>query len=292
VRGSSTFPAWWASPFVEMHPDDAAAAGLVDGALARIQTTRGEAVAIARLTDRQRPGGLFLPMHWTDAFAPHGRSNPLIASNIDPTSGQPEFKHSPARVRAYRETWKGFLLSREPHAAPAGLDLIWRRIPQTVGHLHEFAGRGDETERAALRRLLGEGEGDLLAYGDPATGARREAWVQGDRLDRVLFIATNGVLPPRAWLCDLLEAEVLPREARATLLFGRPPGPVVDKGPMVCACLKVAARAIDDAAQAGARSVDAIGAATGAGTNCGSCRPEIARRLAALQPTPETKNAA
>jgi assimilatory nitrate reductase catalytic subunit len=108
----------------------------------------------------------------------------------------------------------------------------------------------------------------------------------------VLFVATAGALPPRAWLAELFEAQVLPPEARATLLFGRPPGPVVDKGPMVCACLKVAARTIDEAAHAGARSVEAIGAATGAGTNCGSCRPEIARRLSALRPAQETRNAA
>ncbi len=84
----------------------------------------------------------------------------------------------------------------------------------------------------------------------------------------------------------------MPREARATLLFGRPPGPVIDKGPMVCACLKVPARTIDQAIEAGARSIEAIGAATGAGTNCGSCRPEVARRLTALQSAPETENAA
>jgi assimilatory nitrate reductase catalytic subunit len=283
-------------PVIDIHPDDAAAVGVAEGALTRVQTLRGEAVAAARLTDRQRPGGVFLPMHFTDAFAPAGRSNPLIAPNLDPVSGQPEFKHTPARIRPYRETWKGFLLDRRPHALPPGLALIWRRVPQTVGHLHEFAGRGDGTERAALRRMLGEAEGEVLAYEDPATGARREAWVKDGRLERVLFVATTGALPPRAWLTELLEADVLPANARATLLFGRPPGPVIDKGPVVCACLRVAAGNIDEAASAGARTVEAIGAVTGAGTNCGSCRPEIARRLADLAPPAaqslETANAA
>jgi assimilatory nitrate reductase catalytic subunit len=279
-------------PHVDIHPQDAEIVGIVEGALTRIQTPRGEAVALARLTERQRRGGVFLPMHWTDAYAPQARSNPLIAASVDPTSGQPEFKHTPARIRPYRETWKGFLLAREPHAPPPSLDLIWRRIPQTAGHLHEFAGRGDQSERDALRRALGEMDGDLLAYDDPATGARRQAWIRNGRLERVLFVATTGALPPRTWLADLLEAEILPPDARATLLFGRPPGPVVDKGPMVCACLKVAARTIDEAALAGASTVDAVGAATGAGTNCGSCRPEIARRLAALHPAEETRNAA
>jgi assimilatory nitrate reductase catalytic subunit len=279
-------------PFVEMHPDDASVAGVVEGALTRVQTAQGEAVALARLTDRQRRGGIFMPMHWTDAYAPSGRSNPLIARNVDPTSGQPEFKHTPARIRAYRETWKGFLITREPVAAPRGLDVIWRRIPQTACALYEFAGRGDGDERDALRRLLGEAEGEAVTYEDPATGARRNAWIRDGRLERVLFVTTGKALPPRSWLVDLFEAETLPAESRATLLFGRPPGPVVDKGAMVCACLKVGTRAIDAAARGGASTVEAIGAATGAGTNCGSCRPEIARRLQALPTLQETRDAA
>jgi assimilatory nitrate reductase catalytic subunit len=278
--------------FVEIHPDDAAQAGVVEGALTRVQTRWGEAVALARLTDRQRPGGVFMPMHWTDAFAPAGRSNPLIAPNVDPTSGQPEFKHTPARLRAYRETWKGFLLTRTPRKPPAELDLIWRRIPQTACELHEFAGRGDAEERDLLRRRLGQPAGELLTYADPAHGARREAWICDGRLEQVLFVTQSGKLPPRDWLAGMFEAPVLPPDARATLLFGRPPGPIVDNGPTICACLKVAARAIDMAIAAGSTTVEAVGSATGAGTNCGSCRPEIARRLAALHPAKEIQDAA
>ncbi|MDO8911450.1 MAG: nitrate reductase [Phenylobacterium sp.] len=279
-------------PFVEIHPEDAAAVGVTEGVLTRVQTVRGEAVAIARMTDRQRRGGIFMPIHWTKAYAPSGRSNTLIAPSVDATSGQPEFKHTPARVRAYRETWKGFLIDRKGFASPQGADLIWRRIPQTACTLHEFAGRGDEDEREALRRWIGEPVGELLSYGDPGTGARRDAWISGDRLERVLFMATGGALPPREWLADLFEQEALPAAARATLLFGRPPGPVIDKGPTVCACLKVGTRTIDDAVRGGAATVEAIGATTGAGTNCGSCRPEIARRIAALNILKETQDAA
>ena len=89
-------------PFVEIHPEDAAPLGVIEGALARVVTARGEAVVLARVTDRQRRGGLFMPIHWTDAFAPAGRTNGLIAPNVDPTSGQPEFKHTPARIRPWR----------------------------------------------------------------------------------------------------------------------------------------------------------------------------------------------
>jgi assimilatory nitrate reductase catalytic subunit len=282
-------------PYVEIHPADAAAAGVTEGALTRVETALGAAVALARVTDRQRRGGLFMPMHFTDAFAPSGRVNPLVAANLDPASGQPEFKHSPARVRPYRETWRGFFMGREALALPRGLDLVWRRTPREACHLHEFAGRGGSEEREALRRALARGAaGEAVRFEDAAQGAVREAWIEGGRLQRVLFFTTAGRLPPRDWLADLFALETLPAEARAALLIGRALGAAPDPGPLVCACLRVGARAISAAVTAGAHTTDSVAAATGAGTSCGSCRPEIARMIAAARPTParEARHAA
>lgn len=267
-------------PYVEIHPEDAQARGLRDGVLARVTTPRGELVAMAKVTDRQRRGGLFMPMHWSDAFAPSGRANALVAPNVDPASGQPEFKHTPARISAYRETWKGFFLTRSALRPPAGADLVWRRIPQDACQQHEFAGRGDAVERDALRKVLSKGlAGELVSYEDAATGARREAWIENGRLLAVLYMTTTGRLPPRDWLVELFTEDTLSAEARSAVLFGRPPGAAIDRGPLVCACLKVGATAVGTAIAAGAMTPDAVGKATGAGTNCGSCRPEIARMI-------------
>ncbi|CAN5216100.1 nitrate reductase [soil metagenome] len=267
-------------PYVEVHPDDAAEAGLAEGQLARIRTPHGEAVVLTRISDRQRTGGLFMPMHWTSAFAPSGRSNGLIGPHRDARSGQPEFKHSPARLSAYRETWRGFMVSRGAHPPPARTDLVWRRIPGEGRHLHEFAGRGDADERArVLAALCADAAGEQINFEDAATGALRRAYLRDGRLERVLFITVAGRLPTRNWLGALFEAANLTPQDRMALLVGRPAGPVEDPGAPVCACLKVGSTAITKAALAGARSVDAVGQATGAGSNCGSCRPQIARLL-------------
>jgi assimilatory nitrate reductase catalytic subunit len=272
-------------PFVEIHPADAAAAGVVEGALTRVRTMQGEAVVIARLSQRQRPGGIFMPMHWTMAFAPSGRANPLVGASVDARSGQPEFKHTPARVRPYRETWRGFFLAREGWAAPAGLDLIWRRIPQAGCQLHEFAGRGDGREREALRlALTRRAAGEPLRFEDASAGVLREAHLAGERLDRVVFTTTRGALPPRDWLVELFAADALGSQDRAALLIGRAPGRIVEAGPVVCACLGVRGRTIAAAIAEGANNVDAVREATGAGSSCGSCRPEIARLLTASNP--------
>jgi len=268
-------------PYVEIHPADAGPLGIAEGALTRVQTAQGEAIAIARLSERQRPGALFMPMHWTEAYAPSGRANPLVAKSRDPRSGQPEFKHTPARARPYRETWRGFLIARQAWAAPKGMELVWRRIPQPACQLHEFAGRGDERERAALLRALTDrAGGDVLRFEDPGAGSLREAWFDGGRLDRVVFFTASGSLPPREWLADLFAAESLTAADRTALLIGRQPGQAMETGPMVCACRGVRVPRIEAAIAGGCASVDAVGEVTGAGTSCGSCRPEIARLLA------------
>ena len=267
-------------PFVEIHPADAEGLGVRDGALTRIQTLQGEAVAVAQVSDRQRRGSIFMPMHWTAAFAPSGRANPLVGASVDPQSGQPEFKHTPARVRPYRETWRGFFLARDAWAMPAGLELIWRRTPQTGCHLHEFAGRGDADERDALRAVLLRGApAAALRFEDATAGGLREAFIEGERLDRVLFTAVSGRLPPRQWLAELFTVPELTATDRMTLLVGRAAGGPMDDSPMICACRGVRAARIETAIHDGAGSLDAIGEATGAGANCGSCRPEISRIL-------------
>ncbi|MEO6338810.1 MAG: molybdopterin-dependent oxidoreductase [Caulobacteraceae bacterium] len=278
-------------PYVEVHPTDAEHLGIKEGGLTRVETAHGAAVVVAKVSDRQRLGGVFMPMHWSQAYAPSGRANPLVNPMCDPTSGQPEFKHTPARVRPYRETWRGFYLSRDGREPPAGLDLVWRKVLRDDCFLHEFAGRGDGEERDTLRRHLLKGAaGERLSLEDRSAGSVREAYIVGGRLDRVLFATTTGRLPPRNWLAELFGQGVLTAEARASLLHGWAPGAVIDTGPQVCACLKVGASAISAAISGGACTVDAVGEITRAGTNCGSCRPEIARMIrAAAPPAPVEK---
>ncbi len=46
-------------------------------------------VAKVAISEGQRPGSLFVPMHWNNQFARQGRVNNLLAAVTDPYSGQP-----------------------------------------------------------------------------------------------------------------------------------------------------------------------------------------------------------
>jgi assimilatory nitrate reductase catalytic subunit len=64
------------------------------------------------------------------------------------------------------------------------------------------------------------------------------------------------------------------------LLSGKSVDGVSSAGPVVCACFGVGRGTICDAIAAGARSASEIGARLKAGTNCGSCIPEMKRLIA------------
>ncbi|WP_254602920.1 nitrate reductase [Sphingomonas bacterium] len=257
-------------PLVEVHPRDAAALDLVDGGLARVSTPSGESLFCVCVTDAQRPGELFTPIHWTDVQASGGRTGLLPRPHADPHSGQPGFKLTPAAIVAVATDWRGFLLVHG--TATARPDCLWStRIVVPGGALFELAGDGDP---AALDALLPRGE--RMEATDPARGSRRVAVLRDGRLAAALFVTRAGELPARDWLIEQLsEAQASP-----ALLAGRAPGAAVDRGPVVCACFDVGLRSIIAAiADQRLASVAAIGAALGAGTNCGSCRPALARLL-------------
>ncbi|MFC9325746.1 molybdopterin-dependent oxidoreductase [Kitasatospora sp. NPDC057015] len=79
-------------PFVELHPDDAAAMDARDGDHIEVASRRGRAVLPAVVTDRVRPGNCFAPFHWNDLFGEYLSINAVTNDAVDPISFQPEFK--------------------------------------------------------------------------------------------------------------------------------------------------------------------------------------------------------
>jgi assimilatory nitrate reductase catalytic subunit len=65
---------------------------------------------------------------------------------------------------------------------------------------------------------------------------------------------------------------------RLALLASRPSAP--DAGPSVCACFGVGRHSIESAIAEGAGDLQSIGSRLKAGTNCGSCLPELRRIIA------------
>ena len=257
-------------PFIEMHPSDARNAGIVPASLVRVSSVRGEVILRALISEKQQQGTVFAPMHWNDTNANLARVDALIAPSPDPVSGQPELKFTPVAAKPFMAAWYGFAVT------------VHRPEKQSIGYWAEArADNGFRLEIACLQfpenwTQFAEGllhSSDLMAYVDEQAGAFRYAAFENQRFMGALFVSREPVAVARSWLADQL-GKVHSRTDAFRILAGRS-GSSQDCGSIVCACNNVGKTAILSAIAGGARTVNAIGDVTKAGTSCGSCRAEI-----------------
>jgi assimilatory nitrate reductase catalytic subunit len=272
-------------PYAEFHPEDARLAGVKHDGLARLTSPWGKMVARVVVTAEQKRGCVFVPMHWNEEFAGEGRVNALVNPAVDPLSGQPESKHTPVKADPYKPKWQAFILSRNEIKRPDSGYWVHGKAGD-CWRLEVTGNERPESWRDWARAQLGlEGvEIEWIAYRDPTVGRFRYAAVRDGRLEGCVFISPNHTLPSRAWLIGLFAEEQLSANARMSLLAGKPFGDGEDKGAIVCSCFSVGRNQITAEIKKGADSVEAIGRCLKAGTNCGGCKPELNKLIAATAP--------
>lgn len=253
-----------AEPFVEIHPDDAAGLSIQSDDLVELSNGHGHCILRALISQSAAPGQVFAPMHWTAETASAARIDALVPGIVDPVSGQPESKAAAVAARLYPAHWFGFAVSAAPlHPAAE----YWARARSRGLAVPE-----DWTQYA--RALFALPSAEVATVIDAKRGLARIAFHAEGRLLAALFAGPNPVAVARDHLASRLN------EAESTILAGRPRADMPDPGATVCACLNVGINTIRAAIQSGrALSVAALGEALGAGTSCGSCRPELAGLL-------------
>jgi len=265
---------------LEVHPADAARLGLAPATLAEVRSDHGGAVLRVLVTDRTPEGSVFAPMHWTGETSSAGRVDALVAAEVDPISGQPESKATPVSVQTYHTVWYGYALSSCEFRPETD---YWATARLPSGAQAELAGQAaPEDWTAFARALFGVSEAaEAVAFEDRAAGLARIGFVEDGRMTAALFVAPEPVQIARAHVAAAFAEGAAP----GAVLAGRPGGDRPDPGPTVCSCFEVGANAILSAVASGeATTVDAVGALLQAGTNCGSCRPEIKALIARARP--------
>ncbi len=264
-------------PFVEVHPADAQRYDLLANTLAVIESRWGLMIARVQITDSQQQGCLFVPMHWTEQYASLGRMGALVNPVVDPISKQPESKHTPVRIKAYDPAWQGFILSRRELTVSESDYRV--KIKGEQFYRYELAGLTlPDDWRCCVRKNMPDTAENpqWLEYQDTGKGAYRAAQIIDNRLETVIFIAGDYHLPERSWLTGLFAKTSLETQERKALLTGMPPVGVADVGIIVCACFNVGEKTIRSAIkEKGLKTHQEVGACLKAGTNCGSCVPEI-----------------
>lgn len=256
-----------AEPFLELHPSDAARLGLAPAELACVTNPHGRALLRVLITDRVAPGQPFAPMHWTGETAPSGRIDALVPGLVDPVSGQPASKSAPVAVSRFAAGWYGFAVSTRRFRPECD---YWAVAPLPNGQQAEMAGRHAPADWIQTAQAMFGVDSEPLVLRDDRRRLLRLAFHQDGQLRAALFLAPGPVGLSRSHIAAALGT------AAPGILAGRPGADQPDPGALVCACLGVGVNTILQAVAAQQLcSVEAIGAALGAGTNCGSCRPEL-----------------
>ena len=274
-----------AGPSLAMHPRDAAIRGIPDRGLARLENDHGAVVMRISLDEGVRPGDVFAPMHWTDQFTSSGPIDRLVHAVTDPVSGQPDLKGGKVRVAAVTEAWRGHLLrltGGEPELSDA---LWWSKAPVSNGFAFDMAGwhplQQEVHSEGVLRRLLRiPAEAELISYSDPRKAIFRYAGILHGQLAACVFFGPPGTdLGGADQARNLLGREISPME-RIALLAGAQADGAPAAGKIICSCFSVGEDKIRTTIQAeGLTTAAQIGTRLKAGTNCGSCIPELKKLL-------------
>ena len=144
------------------------------------------------------------------------------------------------------------------------------------GHALELTGHEplpDDLRPFASEIMQTPWKAEILELADPGRGAWRFAALVEGRLEACLFLTTSeAALPAREALAAMLGGPVADA-ARPALLAGRG-GAVIDR--TICTCFSIGVTSLRAAIiSEGLASIAAIGASLQAGTNCGSCIPEL-----------------
>jgi len=271
-------------PYIEVSTADAEREGISEQHLLELCAENGgRYVAKAKVSDKQRLGSLFVPIHWNRQYTAAGKASALSDASADPISGQPGFKHACASLRVVTPKWHACIISRAEVNTPECL--YWTRVPESGYHRIEMSGEEQLADKEAWLSALSGASGVWSKYHDKALGAFRAVCVADGQLQAVVYYTERGTLPPSTGLAALFDLELSPLTLRAALA-GRAPDAMADIGPIVCACHNVGALQISDAiSNHNCLTPQALGKRLACGTGCGSCLPELQAMIAATSRT-------
>jgi assimilatory nitrate reductase catalytic subunit len=230
--------------------------------------------ARALITDKQKKGNVFIPMHWNSIFSKSGSVGALVNAITDPFSGQPQFKHTPVHIQPLTTAWHGFILCKEeledlPFA-------YWVRQKKHHVNRYDIAGDTLITSWPKMVKNIFSAKGDWVEYHDHSNSYYRAALIKDNQLESCIFIAADNSLPDDQWIDSVFGENPIPPRTRINLLSGQPPSNMKPAGKTICACFNVGLNTIIETIKTKKiTTTDEIGKALQAGTNCGSCLPEL-----------------
>lgn len=260
-------------PYIDVNPQDAKKFDLKEEQLATLTNLNTSYIGRVNITDDQRDGEVFVPIHWTNNFSASALASALVNPITDNLSGQPEFKHSPVNIEPFNASWAGYLISSVAVNCP---QKYWSKIQLSQGHKYVLADTEKLGNDEAVISHLFPHIHDWLVLKDDKQNILRIAGFENKQL--VCFFAGSTNLTTR-FNTRFIEDQIMQEHAltsRFRLMSGLDSDGSNDVGAIICSCFQIGEKTIQAAIDSKqCTSVETLGAKLQCGTNCGSCIPEL-----------------
>ncbi|NNC96644.1 MAG: nitrate reductase [Gammaproteobacteria bacterium] len=261
--------------YVNIHPLDAKKYSIEPTGLVEVKSRFNHTHLKAKISDDVQPGEIFIPMHWNAQYTSAGSIDRLVNPHTDTLSGQPEFKFTPVSIKPINIAWSAVILSRETIELKT-FD-YWSYTPGQNCDLFHISGLNvPENWSVWADRLFNDKNLtiSLLKHLDNEQGCFRFIWIQEGRLHTVAYIRLKAAIGNLNWIKPLFAVQILDPSDMQSLLIGESTSG--EGGPIVCSCFSVGRNTLINAIVSQQLTTpDAIGQSLRAGTNCGSCIPEL-----------------
>ena len=280
--------------FIALNPQDAKHYSVADNQLIKLTSAYGKVIANAQVVNDQSPGQVFMPIHWNQTNASHANVSECYGSAVDPISGQPESKYAvveltPVTVVQHAVIFSAFPLTLPETQAcdwwnscitPAGMQYQLAWFEQKVEPLAFTQSQAlSQTQQATSQSQLD----DMQWHSFTSSQENHDelTTVIGVCAGQITMVGLFGTKQPTvntAWVVELMQPSEHNIEFSdiSALLIGAVPEQF-RKGKTICSCFNVGETDIVNAiTQDGCDSVSALGESLQCGTNCGSCKSELA----------------
>ena len=285
-------------PVLAMHAADMQSRGLKSGDIARVRGRRGTLVSRVQESDQQRPGQVFVPMHWSSQFMRGVGVNAVTNPARDLSSMQPELKHAAIEVEKLELPHRVVAMQRFGAGEGAAAQALLRKLRPLLAEFDyaalALAGRDDSVvllrgyAAAAVPDSLLDKIDQLLNLSDPQRTMRyvdaRQRVEKAARVEAgvVESVCLSGETAAADWLKNMMVEGASADAMRSWILapISSPPRGSFARGATVCNCHDVSEAQIKEMLAGGA-GLPELQSALKCGTDCGSCLPELRRMCAA-----------
>lgn len=266
--------------FISMHPDTAKERMFEEGQLLSISSwaSGDETVVLRCKFDRGlRKNQCFAPIHFSQQHASSPSVARLFDQSCDPISGQPELKHAAIEIESFH--CKSFVdlysAARLPSHFLADMD-YWSMTPIADGYFYRIASHSSLSDIVSSFSSLISAQCQRYEKITPLSVSIISTLEE--RLTLAFFADRCAPKTSKEWLSALFASDSVGQENISALLRNQPSEQFL-QGELICSCFGVRKNSIHQAIASGCRSVSDLGKSLKCGTNCGSCKGELARLI-------------